>query len=164
MNNSLSDNLLYVYYMSQKEDRKNKLLYFLSCLIIAQAFVGNEKTLRFSIPIGIICTLAATYYKLLFNTYVRGYLKSIENLQNVSKELMLLGYDLDINAMFNCTLFDDGLIEYKDKYNNKYYLYECIKDNEEKYYSLINDDVEECLNTDGMSEDITKIIKKALNK
>ena len=66
--------------------------------------------------------------------------------------------------MFNCTLFDDGLIEYKDKYNNKYYLYECIKDNEEKYYSLINDDIEECLNTDGMSEDITKIIKKALNK
>lgn len=63
MNNSLSDNLLYVYYMSQKEDRKNKLLYFLSCLIIAQAFAGNEKTLRFSIPIGIICTLAATYYK-----------------------------------------------------------------------------------------------------
>lgn len=51
--------------------------------MIAQAFVGNEKTLRFSIPIGIICTLAATYYKLIFNANVRYYLESIENLQNV---------------------------------------------------------------------------------
>lgn len=160
----LSENIYDIYIHEKDEDIRNKSLYVLGCALLVQSLVGNEKTLKPSIVVyivsGLIAVLSEAHHKLT----KEDYLDSMERLRNVSEELTLLGYDLDINAMLDCTLYQDGLIAYQDKYENTYYLYECIKDDEVRYYSLITDDIDECLSNKGMSEDVTKIIKRGLNK
>ena len=86
----------------------------------------------------------------------------------MGRELIILGYDLDNDAIKESTVYTDYengyLIEYCDKYDNLYYIYQLINDNEVKYYLLDSDDVDECLENENMREDITKIIEKGLNK
>ena len=67
----------------------------------------------------------------------------------MGRELIILGYDLDNDAIKESTVYtdyEDGyLIEYYDKYDNLYYIYQLINDNEVKYYLLDSDDVDECI-------------------
>ena len=160
----LSENI-YELYKDEKIKRvKNKSLYTLTCTMIIQSFIGNEKSFKFSFIVGFITSLLGLLSNISCIINKEYYEESVQNLQNVAKELNLLGYDLDNNAMLDCTIYSDGLVEYYDKYDNKYFLYETEENGETKYYSFISDDVEECLNDSGMHEDITKVIKRGLNK
>lgn len=160
----LSENI-YELYKDEKIKRvKNKSLYTLTCTMIIQSFIGNEKSFKFSFIVGFITSLLGLLSNISCIKNKEYYEESVQNLQNVAKELTLLGYDLDNNAMLDCTIYSDGLVEYYDKYDNKYFLYETEENGETKYYSFISDNVEECLNDSGMHEDITKVIKRGLNK
>lgn len=100
----------------------------------------------------------------MFNINEDNYKESIENLDNVTKELILLGYDLDDDALYNGTLYKDGVIEFSNKYDNNYYIYEKEANKCYKYYELTNDNLDACLKDEMMNNDITKVIKRGLNK
>ena len=160
----LSENIYKLYLRDKIKSIKNKSLYTLTCTMIIQSFIGNEKSFKFSFIVGFISALSGLLSNISCIINKENYEESVQKLQNVAKELTLLGYDLDNNAMLDCTIYSDGLVEYYDKHDNKYFLYETEENGETKYYSFISDDVEECLNDSGMHEDITKVIKRGLNK
>lgn len=160
----LSENIYQLYLDDKRKSLKNKSLYTLGCTMIIQSFIGNEKSFKFSFIVGSISALLGLLSNISCIVNRDYHEESVQKLQNVAKELTLLGYDLDNNAMLECTIYSDGLVEYYDKHDNKYFLYETEENGETKYYSFISDDVEECLNDSGMHEDITKVIKRGLNK
>ena len=100
----------------------------------------------------------------MFNINEDDYKESIENLDNVTKELILLGYDLDDDALYNGILYTDGVIEFSDKYDNNYYVYEKEENGYYKYYTLANGDLDACFKDEMMHNDITKVIRRGLNK
>lgn len=160
----LLENIYKIYREDKKRKSRNLYLYTSFCTVMTQLFIGNDETSKITFLIAYASVLMGTikgisYYK---NKY--QYNQSIENLINVAKELMLLGYDLDDDAIVKSTFYVDGLIEYQDKYDNMYFIYETKENDETKYYSLISDDVDECMGDDGMHKDITKVIKEGLNK
>ena len=109
---------------------------------------------------GIITVISNT----MFNINEDDYKESIENLDNVTKELILLGYDLDDDALYNGILYTDGVIEFSDKYDNNYYVYEKEENGYYKYYTLANGDLDACFKDEMMHNDITKVIRRGLNK
>lgn len=161
---TLSDNICEIYYMEKYRKIENKALYSLCCCSLIQSLIGNEKSLKFFLFTSIGSATLAAIMNFICKTNEIDYEISKEKLNNVTQELILLGYDLEDNAMLDSTAYSDGLIEYCDKYDNKYFIYELIENNAIKYYSLISDDIEECLNDEGMHQDVTKVIEKGLNK
>ncbi len=100
-----------------------------------------------------------------FKSNKKHYKESLENLDNVTKELILLGYDLDANALYNGTYYiGDGVIEFSDKYGDNYYICEFEENGCYRYYELANDDLDACFLDETMHNDITKAIKRGLNK
>lgn len=162
--NKLSEDIYEVCYGDRNKKIKNFSLYSLCCCSFIQSLIGNEKSLNFSLLIAIVTGSLAALENFICKSKEIDYEISKKNLLNVTQELILLGYDLDDNAMLDSTIYSDGLIEYKDKHGNRYFLYELIKNNQIKYYSLISDDIEECLNDKELYKDVTKIIKRGLNK
>ena len=73
-------------------------------------------------------------------------------------------YDLDDDALYNGILYTDGVIEFSDKYDNNYYVYEKEENGYYKYYTLANGDLEACLKDEMKHNDITKVIRRGLNK
>lgn len=100
----------------------------------------------------------------MFNINEDDYKESIENLDNVTKELILFGYDLDDDALYNGIIYTDGVIEFSDKYDNNYYVYEKEENGYYKYYTLANGDLDACFKDEMMHNDITKVIRRGLNK
>jgi len=162
--NKLTNDILEVYYGDRSKKIKNMALYSFCCCNLIQSFLGNEKSLKFSLIASLATGALAMFENFICKISIFDYEISKRRLNDVTQELILLGYDLEDNAMLDSTAYSDGLIEYCDKYDNKYFIYESIENNKIKYYSLISDDIEECLNDDGMHQDITKVIEKGLNR
>lgn len=162
--NTLTDDICEVYYGDRGKKIKNMALYSFCCCTLIQSFLGNEKSLKFSLLVSLGAGVLAMFENFIYKVSMFDYEISKRKLKDVTQELILLGYDLDDDAIINSTAYSDGLIEYCDKYDNKYFIYELMEDNQTKYYSLISDDIEECLNDEEMCKDITKVIEKGLNK
>ncbi len=90
--------------------------------MFSQILFGNEKSFKFSFIISSIFGIITVISNTMFNINEDNYKESIENLDNVTKELILLGYDLDDDALYNGTLYKDGVIEFSNKYDNNYYI------------------------------------------
>lgn len=160
----LSDNICEAHIGDKRREIKNKSTYILSCALFSQIFFGNEKSFKFSFIVSSISGIITVISNTMFNINEDDYKESIENLDNVTKELILLGYDLDDDALYNGTIYTDGVIEFSDKYDNNYYVYEKEENKCYKYYSLTNDNLEACLKDEMMHNDITKVIRRGLNK
>lgn len=132
--------------------------------MFSQILFGNEKSFKFSFIVSSISGIITVISNTMFNINEDNYKESIENLDNVTKELILLGYDLDDDALYNGTLYKDGVIEFSNKYDNNYYIYEKEENKCYKYYELTNDNLDACLKDEMMNNDITKVIKRGLNK
>lgn len=132
--------------------------------MFSQILFGNEKSFKFSFIVSSISGIITVISNTMFNINEDNYKESIENLDNVTKELILLGYDLDYDALYNGTLYKDGVIEFSNKYDNNYYIYEKKENKCYKYYELTNDNLDACLKDEIMNNDITKVIKRGLNK
>lgn len=132
--------------------------------MFSQILFGNEKSFKFSFIVSSISGIITVISNTMFNINEDNYKESIENLDNVTKELILLGYDLDDDALYNGTLYKDGVIEFSNKYDNNYYIYEKKENKCYKYYELTNDNLDACLKDEMMNNDITKVIKRGLNK
>lgn len=132
--------------------------------MFSQILFGNEKSFKFSFIVSSISGIITVISNTMFNINEDNYKESIENLDNVTKELILLGYDLDDDALYNGTLYKDGVIEFSNKYDNNYYIYEKKENKCYKYYELTNDNLDACLKDEMMNNDIIKVIKRGLNK
>lgn len=132
--------------------------------MFSQILFGNEKSFKFSFIVSSISGIITVISNTMFNINEDNYKESIENLDNVTKELILLGYDLDDDALYNGTLYKDGVIEFSNKYDNNYYIYEKKENKCYKYYELTNDNLDACLKDEMMNNDITKVIKRGLKK
>lgn len=132
--------------------------------MFSQILFGNEKSFKFFFIVSSISGIITVISNTMFNINEDNYKESIENLDNVTKELILLGYDLDDDALYNGTLYKDGVIEFSNKYDNNYYIYEKKENKCYKYYELTNDNLDACLKDEMMNNDITKVIKRGLNK
>lgn len=132
--------------------------------MFSQILFGNEKSFKFSFIVSSISGIITVISNTMFDINEDNYKESIENLDNVTKELILLGYDLDDDALYNGTLYKDGVIEFSNKYDNNYYIYEKKENKCYKYYELTNDNLDACLKDEMMNNDITKVIKRGLNK
>lgn len=132
--------------------------------MFSQILFGNEKSFKFSFIVSSISGIITVISNTMFNINEDNYKESIENLDNVTKELILLGYDLDDDALYNGTLYKDEVIEFSNKYDNNYYIYEKKENKCYKYYELTNDNLDACLKDEMMNNDITKVIKRGLNK
>ncbi len=132
--------------------------------MFSQILFGNEKSFKFSFIVSSISGIITVISNTMFNINEDNYKESIENLDNVTKELILLGYDLDDDVLYNGTLYKDGVIEFSNKYDNNYYIYEKKENKCYKYYELTNDNLDACLKDEMMNNDITKVIKRGLNK
>ena len=163
-NRKLSDNFYEVYIGDKRRDVKNKSAYILSCALFSQILFGNEKSFKFSFIVSSISGIITVISNTMFNINEDNYKESIENLDNVTKELILLGYDLDDDALYNGTLYKDEVIEFSNKYDNNYYIYEKKENKCYKYYELTNDNLDACLKDEMMNNDIIKVIKRGLNK
>ncbi len=128
--------------------------------MFSQILFGNEKSFKFSFIVSSISGIITVISNTMFNINEDNYKESIENLDNVTKELILLGYDLDDDVLYNGTLYKDGVIEFSNKYDNNYYIYEKKENKCYKYYELTNDNFKDEM----MNNDITKVIKRGLNK
>lgn len=160
----LSDNIYEVYVGDKIKNVKNISAYTLAWTLFLQIFLGNERSYKFSFVVSSISGIIAAVSNAIFNFNKKYYNESIENLDNVTKELILLGYDLDDDALCNSTFYVDGLIEFTDKYDNNYYIYEKEENGYYKYYTLANVDLDACLLDETLHNDITKVIKRGLNK
>ena len=160
----LSDNIYEVYVGDKIKNVKNISAYTLAWTLFLQIFLGNERSYKFSFVVSSISGIIAAVSNAIFNFNKKYYNESIENLDNVTKELILLGYDLDDDALCNSTFYVDGLIEFTDKYDNNYYIYEKEGNGYYKYYTLANVDLDACLLDETLHNDITKVIKSGLNK
>lgn len=160
----LSDNIYEVYVGDKIKNVKNISAYTLAWTLFLQIFLGNERSYKFSFVVSSISGIIAAVSNAIFNFNKKYYNESIENLDNVTKELILLGYDLDDDALCNSTFYVDGLIEFTDKYDNNYYIYEKEENECFKYYELANNDLDACLLDETLHNDITKVIKRGLNK
>ena len=160
----LSDNICEAHIGDKRKEVKNKSAYILSCALFSQIFFGNEKSFKFSFIVSSISGIITVISNTMFNINEDDYKESIENLDNVTKELILLGYDLDDDALYNGTIYTDGVHEFSDKYDNNYYVYEKEENKCYKYYSLTNDNLDACLKDEMMHNDITKVIRRGLNK
>lgn len=165
-NRKLSDNFYEVYIGDKRRVVKNKSAYILSCALFSQILFGNEKSFKFSFIVSSISGIITVISNTMFNINEDDYKESLENLDNVTKELILLGYDLDANALYNgSTLYiGDGVIEFSDKYGDNYYICEFEENGCYRYYELANGDLDACLKDETMHNDITKVIKRGLNK
>lgn len=163
-NRKLSDNICEAHIGDKRREVKNKSTYILSCALFSQILFGNEKSFKFSFIVSSISGIITVISNTMFNINEDDYKESIENLDNVTKELILLGYDLDDDALYNGILYTDGVIEFSDKYDNNYYVYEKEENKCYKYYSLTNNNLEACLKDEMMHNDITKVIRRGLNK
>ena len=163
-NRKLSDNFYEVYIGDKRREVKNISAYTLSCALFSQILFGNEKSFKFSFIVSSISGIITVISNTMFNINEDDYKESIENLDNVTKELILFGYDLDDDALYNGTLYKDGVIEFSNKYDNNYYIYEKKENKCYKYYELTNDNLDACLKDEMMNNDITKVIKRGLNK
>lgn len=160
----LSDNIYEVYVGDKIKNVKNISAYTLAWTLFLQIFLGNQRSYKFSFVVSSISGIIAAVSNAIFNFNKKYYNESIENLDNVTKELILLGYDLDDDALCNSTFYVDGLIEFTDKYDNNYYIYEKEENEYYKYYTLANGDLDACLLDETLHNDITKVIKRGLNK
>lgn len=161
----LSDEIYEIYYDEKIRKRRNLLFYTLGCNATIQMLIGNEESFNISFIVSLISGALACIHNKIYKVNKPYYEESIEKLKNVVNELILLGYDLEENALEKSTLWSDGLIEYNDKYDNTYFIYQDAKNkNDVRYYFLISNDVGECLSDCGMREDITEIINKGLSK
>lgn len=163
-NEKLLDNFYEVYIGYNMKEIKNISTYTLSCALLTQILFGNEKSFKFSFIVSSISGIITVISNTLFNINEDNYKESIENLDNVTKELILFGYDLDDDALYDCILYKDGVIEFSDKYDNNYYVYEKEENGYYKYYELANGDLDACLKDEMMHNDITKVIRRGLNK
>lgn len=165
---TLSDNLFEIYLGNKRQKIRNVALCSLCGSLLAQTCVGNDNSFKVFLAACLATTFTAGITNLSWLVNKKYYKDSKRKLNNVGRELIILGYDLDNDAIKESTVYtdyEDGyLIEYYDKYDNLYYIYQLINDNEVKYYLLDSDDVDECLENENMREDITKIIEKGLNK
>ena len=160
----LSDNIYEVYVGDKIKNVKNISAYTLAWTLFLQIFLGNERSYKFSFVVSSISGIIAAVSNAIFNFNKKYYNESIENLDNVTKELILLGYDLDDDSLCSSTFYVDGLIEFTDKYDNNYYIYEKEENECFKYYELANNDLDTCLLDETLHNDITKVIKRGLNK
>ena len=163
-NGKLSDNICEVYIGDKRKSIKNKSTYILSCASFLQILFGNERSFKFSFIVSSISGIVTVISNMMFNINEDDYKESIENLNNVTKELILLGYDLNGDALYDGTLYKDGVIEFSDKYDNNYYVYEKEENGYYKYYELANGDLDTCLKDEMMHNDITNVIRRGLNK
>ena len=111
----LSDNLYEVYVWDKIKKFKNISTYALACALFSQILFGNEKSSKFSFIVSSIFGIITVISNTMFNINEDNYKESIENLDNVTKELILLGYDLDDDALYNGTLYTNGVIEFFGK-------------------------------------------------
>ncbi len=157
---SLSDDIYELYIDRKVEKIRNLSAYTLGSAVAAQALVGDENSLKFSVIVSLLSgILAYSNYKIKKNNKPY-YEESKENLKNVANELILYGYDLSLDALEKSTLWDDGIIEYSDKDGNSHYIYEDDKNSDEiKYYHLTATDKEI-----SKESDITEIINRGLTK
>ena len=160
----LSDNICEAHIGDKRREVKNKSAYILSCALFSQILFGNEKSFKFSFIVSSISGIITVISNTMFNINEDDYKESMENLDNVTKELILLGYDLDDDALYNGTIYTDGVIEFSDNYDNNYHVYEKEENKCYKYYSLTNDNLDACLKDEMMHNDITKVIRRGLNK
>lgn len=163
-NRKLPDNFYEVYIGDKIREVKNISAYTLSCALFSQILFGNEKSFKFSFIVSSISGIITVISSTMFNINEDDYKESIENLDNVTKELILFEYDLDDDALYNGILYTDGVIEFSDKYDNNYYVYEKEENKCYKYYSLTNNNLDACLKDEMMHNDITKVIRRGLNK
>lgn len=165
-NEKLSDNFYELYIGNKRKAIRNKSAYILTWALFAQIFFGNEKSFKFSFIVSSISGIITMISNSRFKSNKKHYKESLENLDNVTKELILLGYDLDANALYNgSTLYiGDGVIEFSDKYGDNYYICEFEENGCYRYYELANGDLDACLKDETMHNDITKVIKRGLNK
>ena len=165
---TLSDNIFEIYYANKRKKIRNVALCSLCGSLLAQTCVGNDNSFKAFLAACLATTFTAGITNLSWLVNKKCYKDSKRKLNNVGRELIILGYDLDNDAIKESTVYTDYqdgyLIEYYDKYDNPYYIYESTKGNEVKYYFLDSDDVEECFENEDMKKDITKIIEKGLNK
>lgn len=165
---TLSDNIFEIYYANKRKKIRNVALCSFFSSLLAQTCVGNDNSFKAFLAACLATTFTAGITNLSWLVNKKCYKDSKRKLNNVGRELIILGYDLDNDAIKESTVYtdyEDGyLIEYCDKYDNLYYIYQLINDDEVKYYLLDSDDVDECLENQNMREDITKIIEKGLNK
>ena len=165
---TLSDNIFEIYYANKRKKIRNVALCSLCGSLLAQTCVGNDNSFKAFLAACLATTFTAGITNLSWLVNKKCYKDSKRKLNNVGRELIILGYDLDNDAIKESTVYTDYqdgyLIEYYDKYDNPYYIYESTKGNEVKCYFLDSDDVEECFENEDMKKDITKIIEKGLNK
>ena len=60
----LSENIYKLYLRDKIKSIKNKSLYTLTCTMIIQSFIGNEKSFKFSFIVGFISALSGTGIRL----------------------------------------------------------------------------------------------------
>lgn len=104
-NRKLSDNICEAHIGDKRREVKNKSAYILSCALFSQILFGNEKSFKFSFIVSSISGIITVISNTMFNINEDDYKESMENLDNVTKELILLGYDLD----------DDAFVRFKVK-------------------------------------------------
>lgn len=102
----LSDNIYEVYVGDKIKNVKNISAYTLAWTLFLQIFLGNERSYKFSFVVSSISGIIAAVSNAIFNFNKKYYNESIENLDNLTKELILLGYDLDA-CLLDETLHND---------------------------------------------------------
>ena len=165
---TLSDNIFEIYYANKRKKIRNVALCSFFSSLLAQTCVGNDNSFKAFLAACLATTFTAGIADFSWLANKKYYKVSKRKLNDIARELIILGYDLDKEAIEESTIYTDYqdgyLIEYYDKYDNPYYIYESTKGNEVKYYFLDSDDVEECFENEDMKKDITKIIEKGLSK
>jgi hypothetical protein len=160
----LSSNLYYVAGTDMFSDISKKAVYTAAWTVGAQIAVGNENSLKFSIPVAIVSSVTSLLLGKQVNRNKDEYNNALNRLKNVSEELMLLGYDIERDAIEKCTIYTDGLIIFSDKEENEYKLYEKNDKDGVEYYLLYKDDIDYSISDIKFHENITYQIKRGLTK
>ena len=121
------------------------------------SFCDDEKLRKILFGVSILSSLLTIGAGTLLTLKKNKYEKVVKRLDDIDRQLCILGYEID-SFKDSCDVYTSGLIAFLDIYDNEYYLYE---DNDE-YYILYSDSLDNCLNEDIERKNITKIIKEKL--
>lgn len=124
-------------------------------IVLTQVLIGHEGSFYLAAPLAVISSTQTINEFKKYKKYCKTYKEASNYLDNITSELILLGYDLKQDALQNAENYENNSIRFKDNHDNKYLLYE---DEQLNYFIKADFKDADC------SQNVTKQIIKGLSK
>ena len=148
---------VYNYKLNKKHLKRISLV--TAGMVLTQMLIGNHGSFFLAAPSVTIASVETIRTFKKCKNYGKTYKEDSNCLDNITNELILLGYDLKQDALQKAEYYDLGIIKFKDKYDNDYLFYEDDSLN----YFIENDSIrtKECTN---YRQNVTEQVIKGVNK